>query len=86
MMKVEWTETSLTHYQWWGKNDKSKVNKIKSLISDIKQTPFSGLGKPEPLKHESSGYWTRRITKEHRLVYKVEDGVITVLSCGYHYE
>lgn len=61
------------------------VDKIKRLLENIGQTPFSGLGKPEPLKHGLSGFWSRRIDREHRLVYKVEDAAVYVVSCRYHY-
>lgn len=59
--------------------------RINRLIEDTRQTPFTGLGKPEPLKHELSGYWSRRITDEHRLVYKIDDGRIVIAQCRYHY-
>lgn len=85
-MRVKWEAIALKQYYWWEKHDSAKVKKIILLISNIKQSPFEGLGLPEPLKHDLSGYWSRRITKEHRLVYKVEDNVIIVLSCRYHYE
>nr|WP_199301770.1 Txe/YoeB family addiction module toxin [Sphaerospermopsis sp. FACHB-1194] len=60
--------------------------KILELIKDIQREPFSGIGKPEPLKYELQGYWSRRITDEHRLVYKVEEDVLIILSCKYHYD
>ncbi len=60
--------------------------KIVNLLKDINRSPFSGLGKPEPLKHKISGYWSRRITQEHRLVYQVTDTEIIVIACKYHYE
>jgi len=56
------------------------------LIKDIQREPFSGIGKPEPLKYELQGYWSRRITDEHRLVYKVEEDLLIILSCKYHYD
>ncbi|MDR3334934.1 MAG: Txe/YoeB family addiction module toxin [Treponema sp.] len=70
----------------WLDTDKNVFKKIRSLIKDIEQTPFKGLGKPEPLKHNLSGYWSRRITEEHRLVYKIENNTIIIVSCKYHYE
>lgn len=65
--------------------DKSLLTKILALIDDIQQHPFTGLGKPEPLVGNYSGYWSRRITKEHRLVYKVDNDFITIIQCKYHY-
>ena len=65
--------------------DKSLLTKILTLIDDIQQHPFTGLGKPEPLTGNYSGYWSRRITKEHRLVYKVDNDFITIVQCKYHY-
>ncbi len=61
------------------------AEKIKRLLEDVGRTPYEGLGKPEPLKYGLSGFWSRRINREHRLVYKVEAGVIYVVSCRYHY-
>jgi len=79
-------ETAFDDYYEWTVNDKKIAKKIMTLIKDIKRTPYRGLGKPEPLKHELSGYWSREITKEHRLVYRVEGETIEILSCKYHYK
>lgn len=65
--------------------DKKIHSKIIELINDVLRTPFTGLGKPEPLKHELQGYWSRRITNEHRLVYKVTDEEVLIISCKSHY-
>jgi toxin YoeB len=73
-----------TFYEWTIE-DKKFAKKIKELIKDIKREPYDGIGKPEPLKHELSGYWSRHITDEHRLVYRVEDDELLILSCKYHY-
>ena len=73
--------------EYWERTSASKTKKIARLILDISQTPFDGIGKPEALKHELSGYWSRHISKEHRLVYRVEgDDTIVILSCRFHYE
>ena len=69
----------------WAKEDKEVHAKIAELIKDIQSTPFSGLCKPEPLKYKLQGYWSRRITDEHRLVYKVTGSTIVIISCKYHY-
>lgn len=70
----------------WSTLDRKLYNKIVALIKDIDRSPFTGLGKPEPLKYELSGYWSRRINDEHRLVYKIMDEEIIIVSCRYHYE
>ncbi|MFN5593583.1 MAG: Txe/YoeB family addiction module toxin, partial [Aphanizomenon sp.] len=66
--------------------DKKVFKKILELIKDIQREPFSGIGKPERLKYELQGYWSRRITDEHRLVYKIEEDLLIILSCKYHYD
>jgi toxin YoeB len=70
----------------WAKNDKKVFDKITELVQEIARTPFQGKGNPEPLKHQLSGYWSRRITAEHRLVYKVIGDDIQIISCKYHYQ
>lgn len=70
----------------WATLDKKLYAKIVDLLRDVERSPFSGLGKPEPLRHELSGYWSRRINDEHRLVYKVTDEAIIVAACKYHYD
>ncbi len=85
-MHLIFVEKSWEDYLYWQKTDKSKVKKINQLIKDISRNPFAGMGKPEPLKHKYSGYWSRRIDSEHRLIYKVEDYKITIAQCRFHYE
>ena len=70
----------------WARQDKKIHQKIVTLIKDINRTPYSGLGKPEALKHEYKGYWSRRINDEHRLIYKVTDTDIIIVACKYHYD
>jgi toxin YoeB len=84
-MRLVFTTKSWDDYLYWQQNNKQILKKINQLIKDIKREPFSGLGKPEPLKHELSGFWSRRITDEHRLVYEVSDNTISIVSCRYHY-
>ena len=84
-MKLIWSESSWQEYLWWQNNDKKTLKKINNLIKEIKKDPFNGLGKPEPLKHELAGCWSRRITSEHRLVYFIEDNAVNIVSCRYHY-
>lgn len=69
----------------WAETDYDLFEKISQLLKDISRDPFKGLGKPEPLKHDLKGYWSRRITQEHRLIYKLEDNIIKVISLKGHY-
>ena len=68
------------------KNDKHKINKINELLKDISRSPYEGIGKPEALKFNYAGYWSRRIDEEHRLIYKVEQDEIQILKCRFHYD
>ena len=84
-MKLTFTDEAWDEYVYWQVKDKKILKKINTLIKDTKREPFDGLGKPEPLKHELAGYWSRRISQEHRLVYEVFEESILVVSCRYHY-
>ena len=84
-MVVEFTEPAYEDYKWWKKKDPKKAERIQALLEDMKNKPFEGIGKPEPLKFDLQGYWSRRIDKEHRLVYSVDRKTITVISCRFHY-
>ena len=84
-MILMWAEHAWDDYLYWQEVDKKKIKRINELIKDIKRTPFEGLGDPEPLKHNWSGYWSRRIDKEHRLVYKVEESGLSLAQCRFHY-
>ncbi|WP_375319350.1 Txe/YoeB family addiction module toxin [Candidatus Tisiphia endosymbiont of Oplodontha viridula] len=72
-------------YQYFQENDIKTSEKINKIIRDISRSSFSGIGKPEPLKHSLSGFWSRRINQEHRLVYTIKDNTIYILQCKYHY-
>jgi toxin YoeB len=85
MRKVVFEVDALRDFVEWASIDRRLHQRIANLIVDTLRTPFSGLGKPEPLKHELRGYWSRRINDEHRLVYKVDDEAITIIACRYHY-
>jgi toxin YoeB len=85
-MKIIFTPISWNDYTSWLKNDKKILKKINQLIKDIQRTPFEGLGKPEPLKFDLSGYWSRRITREHRLVYKIRGNELLIYSCRFRYD
>ena len=84
-MNLVFSEQAWADYLYWQENEKKMVVRINKLIKEISRTPFSGIGKPEPLKHILAGYWSRRITEEHRLVYKVDDKNIYIAQCRYHY-
>lgn len=84
-MKIVFTEYSWSDYLYWQKNDKRMLRRINELIRDTMRSPFDGLGKPEPLKHQLQGCWSRRINEEHRLVYEVADEELRIISCRYHY-
>ncbi|GAA4466483.1 Txe/YoeB family addiction module toxin [Phytohabitans houttuyneae] len=85
-MSYIWSDDAWSDYVDWQKLDAAKVAKINDLLKDIRRNPHSGIGKPEPLKHSLKGYWSRRIDREHRLVYKVADGDIHIASCRFHYK
>jgi len=84
-MKLIFSEDAWDDYLYWQLNDKKILKKVNKLIKEIKREPFKGLGEPEPLKYNWSGYWSRRITIEHRLVYKVVESSILIAQCRYHY-
>ena len=84
-MNKFFTDESWADYVFWQENDKRFIQRINELIKEIERSPFTGIGKPEPLKHHLSGYWSRRINEEHRLIYRVEQDRMIILSCRYHY-
>ncbi|MBC6431308.1 Txe/YoeB family addiction module toxin [Nostoc sp. HG1] len=86
MKKVVFELEAFEELGQWATEDKKIFKKILQLIRDIQRDPFAGIGKPEPLKYELQGYWSRRITDEHRLVYKIEEDLLIILTCKYHYE
>ena len=86
MRNVTFAPEAFEQFNDWAAQDKKTHRKIINLINDILRQPFVGLGKPEPLKYELNGYWSRRITDEHRLVYRVTEIEITILSCRFHYD
>ncbi len=85
-MKIIFSQNSWEDYLSWQTEDKKILRKINSLIKDIQRTPYQGLGKPEPLKYDLAGLWSRRIDREHRLVYQVIGDELFVYSCRYHYD
>ena len=84
-MKIVFHDEAWEDYLYWQSNDKKKMKRINNLIKDIKRNSYSGLGKPEPLKYDFKGFWSRRIDHEHRLIYTVKDQQIHIIQCRYHY-
>lgn len=85
-MKFVFTELSWEDYLYWQKNDKQKLKRINELLKDISCNPYQGIGKPEPLKFNYAGFWSRRIDEEHRLIYRVIDHEIQIAKCRFHYD
>ena len=90
-MDISFTSNGWEDLEYWIDNDPDTVTRIKNLIKSIRKDPFRGLGKPEPLRHDLKGYWSRRITSEHRIVYKVSgtkgvDQKCVILQCRFHYD
>jgi toxin YoeB len=86
-MSLLWSNEAWEDYLYWQQNDQKVLRAINDLIKDIRRDPFKGLGKPEPLKHNLSGWWSRRITREHRLVYRVSGRnaeSVEIIQCRYH--
>ena len=84
-MTIIFMDDAWDDYLYWQQQDKTILKKINGLIKEISRTPYHGTGKPEALRENLSGYWSRRINQEHRLVYKVEHGSVVILQCRYHY-
>ena len=84
-MLLVWDTNAWEDYLWWQGQDRKVLKRINLLIQDIQRNGHHGIGKPEPLKHDFAGYWSRRITDEHRLVYKVTDTEVRIAACRYHY-
>lgn len=84
-MKLIFSEQAWDDYLHWQKTDRKLLERVNTLIRDISRSPFSGIGKPEPLKNALSGYWSRRINDEHRIVYRISDGSMLIAQLRYHY-
>ncbi|MEA3642795.1 MAG: Txe/YoeB family addiction module toxin [Lamprobacter sp.] len=82
---ISWHPQAWEDYLYWQQEDKRILKRVNALIQDVQRNPFDGIGKPEPLKHEWSGFWSRRINDEHRLVYTYQDGQMIIAQCRYHY-
>jgi toxin YoeB len=84
-MKLIFSDAAWEDYLYWQKQDKRMVERINKLIKETQREPFTGVGKPEPLKHALAGYWSRRITEEHRMVYKIDGDSMLLAQLRYHY-
>lgn len=84
-MNVTFSQIAWSQYLYWQSTDKKIANKINRLIKECQRHPFEGVGKPEPLKGDLAGYWSRRIDREHRLVYKATNSTLIIVQCRYHY-
>ena len=84
-MKLIWSTNAWEDYLFWQEQDKKILKRINELIKSIQREAFKGIGEPEPLKHHWKGYWSRRITREHRLIYKVQNDELWIAQCRYHY-
>jgi toxin YoeB len=85
-MKFVFTELSWEDYLYWQKIDKSKIKRINELLKDISRSPYVGIGKPEALRYNYAGFWSRRIDEEHRLIYRVTDDEVQIVKCRFHYD
>jgi len=85
-VKILFTEDAWQDYLYWQEHDKKILKKVNELIKEITREPFSGTGKPEALRFALKNYWSRRITQEHRIVYRVAEGTLSIAQCRYHYE
>ncbi len=85
-MKLIFVDESWEDYLYWQKTDRNILERINNLVKDISRNPYSGLGKPEPLKYKYQGFWSRRITEEHRLIYRIVDNEIHIAKCRFHYD
>ena len=85
-MKIVFTPEARSDYFFWQHHDQKMVERVNELIKDIMRTPFFGIGKPEPLRYEFKGYWSRRINQEHRLVYYIKDLTLVIISARFHYD
>jgi toxin YoeB len=83
--QLAWTNEAWSDYVYWQSQDKKTLKRINKLVNDTKRSPFEGIGKPEPLKENLAGFWSRRIDETNRLVYVVSDSHLTIISCRYHY-
>ena len=84
-MDIYWDKTAWDDYLYWMETDRKIIHKINTLIKECQRTPFNGSGNPEPLKQNLNGFWSRRINSEHRLVYRIDENILFIAQCRYHY-
>lgn len=84
-MPIKFSDQAWDDYLYWQANDRATIIRINTLLKEIQRSPFEGIGKPESLKHNLSGFWSRRIDEEHRLIYSVQDDTLLIAQCRYHY-
>ena len=84
--RLAWTNAAWNDHLYWQGQDKRTLRRINKLISDVVRSPFEGIGRPEALRENLTGFWSRRIDQTHRLVYSVNDARVTIVSCRYHYD
>ena len=84
-MRLMWLSEAWEEYLYWQKQDAKTLERINTIIKETRREPFAGIGKPEPLRSNLTGWWSRRITREHRLVYKVENDMLIIMQCRFHY-
>lgn len=85
-MRLTWLPNGWNDYLYWQQQDHKTLQRVNELIKDALRTPFSGIGKPEPLKNNLKSWWSRRITAEHRLIYKLEGDALIIMQCRFHYD
>ena len=85
-MPIKFADVAWEDYLFWQQADKATLKRIHALLKDVQRSPFAGIGKPEPLRHNFSGFWSRRIDEEHRLVYTIDDDSVVIVQCRYHYQ
>lgn len=85
-MRLTWLPNAWKDYLYWQEHDRKILQRVNELIRDALRNPFSGIGKPEPLKKNLAGWWSRRITQEHRLIYRAEGGQLLIMQCRFHYD
>jgi len=84
-MNIRFSEQAWDEYLYWQQNDRAMIRRVNQLIREIRRAPFSGVGQPEALRFQWSGYWSRRLDQEHRLVYRIVEGELEIAQCRYHY-
>ncbi|MDR3069270.1 MAG: Txe/YoeB family addiction module toxin [Cellulomonas sp.] len=84
-MRLLWSELAWDDYEWWQRQDRRVLRRVNQLLRDIRRDPYQGIGRPEQLRGDLTGWWSRRIDDEHRLVYRYRDDTVEIASCRYHY-